>query len=76
METSIKNNTVTGKIVTGYNNVMQFEGFSWTSSYPPINRSGPVDVHDLPYFEYGTMGQLYDEAVFYSCFSLFLYSFC
>jgi hypothetical protein len=45
--------------------IQQYRGKLWSHSYPPTNQSGPVLPHDLPYFEYGRKGQLYDIVVFY-----------
>jgi hypothetical protein len=56
MTTSISNTTIMGKIIPGFNNVMQFHGISWTKPYPPIERTGEVKMHHLPFFEFGAMG--------------------
>jgi hypothetical protein len=75
MEIGFRSNTVTGTMLTGDNNTEQFHSNSWTHPYPPIVRLGPVNIHGLPYLEYGTMGQFYDIAVVYSYLSFCFYNY-
>jgi hypothetical protein len=58
--TNLSNTTVSDSTIP------QYRGKSWTHPYPPTNQSGPVLPHDLPYFEFGRTGQLYDVVVFYA----------
>ncbi|CAF1228740.1 unnamed protein product [Adineta steineri] len=55
MAINLNNTTAIDSFIAGFNGTTQFNGASWKTSYPPIIGSGPVESHDLPFFEYGNL---------------------